>query len=61
MSAADGNYRALCVTREKARADMRLFACEFGLTPKSRAGLSVGKAEKPVDEMEGLLSGRNTG
>jgi P27 family predicted phage terminase small subunit len=60
MSAADENYRALCVTREKARADMRLFAGEFGLTPKSRAGLAV-KVEKTTDEMEGLLGGRNTG
>lgn len=57
---SDEGYRPLCVSREKARADMRLFAGEFGLTPKSRAGLAV-KAEKPVDEMEDLLGRNRTG
>ena len=51
----------LPVRLEKAEASMRLLSHDLGLNPAARSRLSVGKADKPVDEMEGLLSGRNTG
>lgn len=46
----------------RAMEQMVKLAGEFGMTPSSRSRLSVGKAkDAPVDEMEGLLSGRRSG
>lgn len=49
------------VRLEKAEASVRLLSHDLGLNPAARSRLSVGKADKPVDEMEGLLSGRRSG
>lgn len=51
----------LPVRLEKAEASMRLLSHDLGLNPAARSRLSVGKVEKPVDEMEGLLGGRRSG
>lgn len=62
IAPTNDNYRKVAVSVEKARDQMRLLAGEFGMTPSSRSRLSVGKAkDTPVDEMEGLLSGRRSG
>lgn len=45
------------VRLEKAEASIRLLSHDLGLNPAARSRLSVGKVDKPVDEMEGLLSG----
>ena len=54
----DENYRAVAITLEKAEASFRLIAGEFGMTPTSRARLSVGKSQDDIDPMEELLRGR---
>lgn len=52
-------FKMWSVRLEKAEASVRLLSHDLGLNPAARARLSVGKTEKPVDEMEELLSGRN--
>jgi P27 family predicted phage terminase small subunit len=51
----------LPVRLEKAEASMRLLSHDLGLNPAARSRLSVGKVDKPVDAMEGMLSGRRSG
>ena len=46
------------VRLEKAEASLRLLSHDLGLNPAARTRLSVGKADKPVDEMEALLDRR---
>ena len=56
----DERYRAIAITLEKAEASMRAIAGEFGMSPQSRARLSVTGGPKDVDPMEELLSGRRS-
>lgn len=52
-------YRPVAVTVEKAEASLRMLAADFGMTPSSRARLSVGGGKEPEkDPLEELLSGR---
>lgn len=52
MDVLDEDYRRVAVSVEKARNDMRLAGNEFGLSPRSRAALSVGGKS---DDDEGIL------
>lgn len=55
MDVLDEDYRRVAVSVEKARNDMRLAGNEFGLTPASRARLSVGSESQEEDGILGKM------
>lgn len=54
----DDNYRAVAISVEKARDQMRHLAGEFGLTPASRVRLSVAPDTGKVDPFDAWLNER---
>lgn len=57
MDPADPAFRKVSVTAEKALAEMRMLAAEFGLTPAARGRLSLPEATVD-DDFDDFLAGR---
>ena len=55
LDPTDEMYRKVAVSVEKARNDLRLAGNEFGLSPRSRAALSVGGDSKDDDGILGKM------
>ena len=55
MKADDEGFRRVAMTVEKSRDQVRYLAGELGMSPASRARLSVGKPVEDADPMEALI------